>query len=92
MANSVTIIPDNSFFYLSTALSLSAIAGIAAFFVPAGLGVRESIITAILSAVLPVSHAVIISVLFRIVTTTAELFIIAFTSLIISNDKAVTLR
>lgn len=54
--------------------AISSISGIISFFVPAGLGVREGVSSYLLSLFMPVSAAILISLVMRIWMTLAELF------------------
>ena len=54
--------------------AISSIAGIFSFFVPAGLGVREGVLSYLLSMFIPISIAILISLVMRIWMTIGELF------------------
>jgi len=66
----------NQLLFTGGIYGLSAIIGILAFFAPSGLGVREGIIVAGLSLIMPTEYAVIISVISRLWATIAELILI----------------
>jgi glycosyltransferase 2 family protein len=53
--------------------AISSIVGIASFFVPAGLGVREGVLSYLLSMFIPVSVAILISLAMRVWMTVGEL-------------------
>jgi hypothetical protein len=53
--------------------AISVISGIVSFFVPAGLGVREGVLSYLLSFFVPISTAIVISLLIRVWTTLGEL-------------------
>ena len=59
--------------------AISVIAGIVSFFVPAGLGVREGILSYLLSLFIPISAAILISLVMRVWIASGELvcFLIA---------------
>jgi uncharacterized membrane protein YbhN (UPF0104 family) len=54
--------------------AISSIVGIFSFFVPAGLGVREGVLSYLLSMFVPISVAILISLVMRIWMTLGELF------------------
>lgn len=53
--------------------AVSVMSGIVSFFVPAGLGVREGVLSYLLASFVPVSTAVVISLVMRMWTTLGEL-------------------
>lgn len=57
---------------ISGALALANIGGIAAFFAPAGLGVREAILASILAIGVGYDQALAVAILIRIVTVVAD--------------------
>jgi uncharacterized membrane protein YbhN (UPF0104 family) len=62
--------------FLTGALAISSILGLVAIFAPSGLGVREGTLVYLLSFIMPVSVAVIISILTRIWMTLIEIGLI----------------
>lgn len=73
---------------------ISAIMGILAIFAPSGIGVREGIIVAGLSLVMPVNYAMVISVVSRLWQTIPELLLVllAFIWSRIRNMTKIKLR
>ncbi len=69
-------ISSSYFFFLTGALAISSTLGLIALFAPSGLGVREGVLVYLLSALMPSSIAVIISVLTRLWTTLIEIGLI----------------
>ncbi len=53
--------------------AISVISGIVSFFVPAGLGVREGVLSYLLSLFVPISAAILISLVMRVWMTLGEL-------------------
>jgi uncharacterized membrane protein YbhN (UPF0104 family) len=72
----------NSFYHIGLSqtvilcgvFAVSSIAGILSFFVPAGLGIREGVLSYLLSMFIPISIAILISLVMRIWMTLGELF------------------
>lgn len=75
--------------YCAGVWGISAIMGILALFAPSGLGVREGIIVAALSLIMPVEYAVVVSVVSRLWQTIPELVLVAL-SFIYSKVKKMT--
>jgi len=71
----------NSFYHIDLSqtvilcgiFAISSIAGIISFFVPAGLGIREGVLSYLLSMFIPVSVAILISLVMRVWMTVGEL-------------------
>jgi len=71
----------NSFYHIDLSqtvilcgiFAISVIAGIVSFFVPAGLGVREGVLSYLLSLFIPISAAILISLVMRVWMTLGEL-------------------
>ncbi len=75
-----SIYPDlqaSQLLYCAGIWGVSAIMGILAVFAPSGLGVREGIIVAGLSLIMPVEYAMVISVVSRLWQTIPELLLVA---------------
>ncbi len=79
LLNSFYAIEFNQTVILCGIFAISVIVGIFSFFVPAGLGVREGVQSYLLSLFIPVSMAILISLVMRVWMTLGELvcFIIA---------------
>jgi uncharacterized membrane protein YbhN (UPF0104 family) len=74
--DSVYPVSSETILFLTGALAFSSILGIVAIFAPSGLGVREGTLVYLLSFIMPVSVAVIISILTRIWMTLIEIGLI----------------
>jgi hypothetical protein len=68
-------IPFLSIFNLASAYSLAWISGSLALFAPGGLGVREGVMTLLLSSVLPTPLAIAVSLIARVWITVFEVFV-----------------
>jgi uncharacterized membrane protein YbhN (UPF0104 family) len=66
-------VPPRYFLFLTGALAISSTLGLVALFAPSGLGVREGVLVYLLSAMMPVPVAVILSVLTRLWMTFIEI-------------------
>ena len=85
---------SNSFYNLTVSqtiilcgvFAVSVISGILSFFVPAGLGVREGVLSYLLSLFIPISVAIVISLALRIWMIVGELLCF-FTALRIREPK-----
>lgn len=79
LLNSFYSIDSSQTVILCGIFAISVIAGIFSFFVPAGLGVREGVQSYLLSLFIPVSMAILISLVMRVWMTLGELtcFLIA---------------
>ena len=71
--NSIYVIDFTYYPVLAGILALSILAGFLCFFVPAGLGVREGVLTGLLSIYLPLEIAIVIAIGSRIWITLGEL-------------------
>jgi len=58
-------------------LTAAHIVGVLAFIVPAGLGVRESILALLLVSYMPMDQAVLISLITRLWSTVADSYVLA---------------
>lgn len=67
-------LPFTYFLYVSGAFALASIIGILSVFAPSGIGVREAVLIAALSVVMPLSIASFLSVMARLWATGSELF------------------
>lgn len=76
LVDSIIPIPVERLLFVGGALALSSTLGLLAFFSPSGLGVREGVLTYILSMVMPTSVAILISVLSRFWMTLVEVGLI----------------
>ena len=77
IAASVVPIDASEWLPLGAAYVLAGAVGILAFFVPSGLGVREAVIVLIASQYMPVSDAIIVSLLARLYATVADVAVAA---------------
>lgn len=87
-----SIYPDimtSQLLYCAGIWGISAIIGILAIFAPSGIGVREAIIVAGLSLVMPMEYAVLISVVSRLWQTIPELLLVVL-SFIYSKIRKMT--
>ena len=80
--DSVFAISSHHILFLTGALAFSSILGLIALFAPSGLGVREGALVYLLSFVMPVPVAVIISILTRIWMTLIEIGLIGIVYLL----------
>lgn len=71
--NSIVSISFGYVVYLAGSFSLASLAGMFSVFVPSGLGVREGILMFMLSQVMPLETAIVISVAARLWFTAVEL-------------------
>ena len=70
------------FVFLTGALAISSTLGLIALFAPSGLGVREGVLVYFLSAIMPSSVAVILSILTRLWMTFIEIGLIGMVYLV----------
>jgi len=85
---------SNSFYHLDVAqtiilcgvFAVSVISGILSFFVPAGLGVREGVLSCLLGLFIPISVAIVISLVLRVWMILGELLCF-FTALRIKKPR-----
>ena len=68
LVKAVYPVMNESLFLLAGSYSLAGVIGILALIVPSGLGVREGVITALLSSILPISVAAQLAILARLVS------------------------
>jgi hypothetical protein len=80
--NAVFAIPSNYILFLTGSLAFACFLGLVAIFAPSGLGVREGVLVYLLSAIMPGSVAVIVSILTRIWMTLIEIGLIGMIYLI----------
>ena len=76
LTSSIYQIPASEFLYVAGIYGISCIIGILAIFAPSGIGVREGLLVAGLSVVMPTEYAVIISIVSRLWITVSELTLI----------------
>ena len=84
----------NSFYHIDLSqtvilcgiFAISVITGIVSFFVPVGLGVREGVLSYLLSSFIPVSAAILISLVMRVWIALGEL-VCFFVALKIKKPK-----
>lgn len=74
MVNSIYPLPLKDLLYTTGAFALATDIGILALFAPSGIGVREAVIIATMSKLVPAGMASIISILARLWATSSELF------------------
>lgn len=86
--NSFYKLSINYFFFITGSFSLSSLIGFFAFFVPAGIGVREGILILALKNIVSVQIAGIISIASRIWITLGELLLI-FIFLVYDKTKKI---
>jgi uncharacterized membrane protein YbhN (UPF0104 family) len=79
VARSVVYISPDSIPYVMGVSTLSGAIGMMAIFVPSGLGVREVSQVALLSVIMPIDQAVLISVLSRFWSIATDLLFFTFT-------------
>jgi uncharacterized membrane protein YbhN (UPF0104 family) len=80
-------VPANHVLFLTASLAISSTLGLIALFAPGGLGIREGVLVYLLSALMPGSIAVIVSVLTRIWMTVIEMILIGVVYLIAQFRK-----
>jgi len=88
--NSFIPVSLNYYFYITGAVAISGLIGMFAIFVPAGLGVRESVMIVALAEIMLKSLSGIIAILSRLWLTASEIFVffIVFSiDLILKNRK-----
>jgi hypothetical protein len=64
--------------FLSGAYAVAYVLGFLAFFVPGGLGVREGLLSVLLSTAMPMGVALLIAFLLRLLVTAIELVCVSF--------------
>jgi hypothetical protein len=80
--DSVFPVASKDFLFLTGALAISSTLGLIALFAPSGLGVREGVLVYFLSAIMPSSVAVILSILTRLWMTFIEIGLIGVVYLV----------
>lgn len=75
---SLTVITPNMYIGLGIIFILSSLVGLLAFTTPGGLGVREAIMTLLLSGYFPIETASILAILARIVVSVNDVIILLF--------------
>jgi glycosyltransferase 2 family protein len=65
---------------ISGIFAISWVIGYISFLTPGGIGIREGTMTILLSSYMPQSIAIIVPILFRIITIISELFMVLITS------------
>jgi uncharacterized membrane protein YbhN (UPF0104 family) len=73
LVNAIFYVSPDKFLALTGMLAMAGIMGLISIFTPAGLGVREGVLAALLSYYLPLHIAIIISLMARIWITSGEL-------------------
>jgi hypothetical protein len=74
--DSVFAVSSSHILFLTGALAISSTLGLLALFAPSGLGVREGVLVFLLSSIMPVSVAVVLSLLTRLWMTLIEIGLI----------------
>ncbi|MEV0825209.1 lysylphosphatidylglycerol synthase domain-containing protein [Nonomuraea rubra] len=84
--------PSRSLLLCVGAFTLATSIGIAAVFIPDGIGVREAVLTAALSVVLPTPAAAVVALASRLVSTVSEVLLgaasLAIAEYLIRRDRA----
>lgn len=75
VATSISDIAPLEWLPFAAAYALAGAIGILAFFVPSGLGVREAVIVIVLSQYVPVSDAIVISLIARLLSTVSDVLV-----------------
>ena len=89
LARSLTGLGVNALPAVVVAYALAYVAGMVAFFIPSGIGVREAVLTATLVRQLPGGVALVWALLLRVWVTVVEL---AFVGIIVAVEAAVRRR
>lgn len=87
LVNSIYQFPISSIFTLAGAHTLSWIIGFVVLFAPSGLGVREGVMTVLLSSILPTPLAIAVSFISRIWMTVFEI-VVFFVGLLVKKMSA----
>lgn len=87
LVNSIFQLPISNIFLLASAHTLSWIIGFVVLFAPSGLGVREGVLTLMLSTVMPTPLAIAISFISRVWITIFEIAVFFIGLLIRRKDK-----
>ena len=82
VVNSVYPLPLVDYLYVSGAFALATIIGILSLFAPSGIGVREGVIIATMTQIIPTAIASIVALIARIWATSSELLWIGVAFLI----------
>jgi hypothetical protein len=80
LINSVTFIAPSKILIITGSFAISNTVGVMALFAPAGLGVREGILSLLLSNFFPLSLAILLSFLCRIWITVGELVMVGIST------------
>jgi len=80
LINSVTFITPSKIPIITGSFAISSTIGAVALFAPAGLGVREGILSLLLSNFFPLSLAILLSFLCRIWVSIGELFLVGIST------------
>ncbi len=83
--NSIAVIDPGTLVYIIAIVSFSFIVGFLVIIAPAGLGVRDGILILMLKDMLIESVAIIVTLVFRVVITVCELFLVLITKLVIEK-------
>jgi glycosyltransferase 2 family protein len=89
LARSLTGLEVNALPAVVVANALAYVAGMVAFFIPSGIGVREAVLTATLARQLPGGVALVWALLLRVWVTVVEL---AFVGIVVAVEAAVRRR
>jgi len=76
--NSLSPVSFNYYLIITGIYSIAGLVGLAAFFAPSGIGVREGVIFLILPAFIPESSVIVGAIAIRLITTVAELLLAGF--------------
>ena len=87
LVNSIFQLPISYIFILASAHTLSWVIGFVVLFAPSGLGIREGVLTLMLSTVMPTPLAIAISFISRIWITVFEIAVFFIGLLIRRKDK-----
>ena len=80
--NAIVSISGSYILYLAGAFSFASLVGMLSVFVPSGLGVREGILIFMLSRVMPLEAAIVVSIAARLWFTAVELAAIGMTRVV----------
>jgi len=83
---SMAVVSTKYFFIIAGTYSAACLIGIAAFFAPSGIGIREGILFLILPVFIPKPAVIVGAILIRLIATVVELFL-AFVSYLIYKMK-----
>jgi len=87
LVNSITPMGAEQFMFLTSAFALSWLVGLLAIFAPAGIGVREGVLSLLLTEIMPLEQAVVIAVVARIWWTLGEIVLLGLFALLEKLNK-----